>query len=86
MKDTFTLAVDSCESRPQIDVRFKNIKHEHIEEAARIASAAFRQVEVTNEETGEIVFSLYVDCDWFNPSRTYGKTIDAINLLCYGED
>ena len=86
MKDTYTLAIDSCESRPQIDVRFKNIKREHIEEAARIASTVFRQVEVTNEETGEVIFSLYVDCDWFNPTTTYGEAIDAINRLCYKND
>lgn len=86
MNDTYTLAIDSCESRPDIEVRFKNIKREHIEEATRIASTAFRQVEATNEETGEVIFSLYVDGNWFNPSRSYGKAIDAINLLCYGED
>ena len=85
MTGTFTLTVDSCESRPQIDIRFKNIKSEHIEEAARIASAAFRQIEVTNEETGEVVFSLYIDCDWFNPTANYGEAIDAVNRLCYKE-
>lgn len=86
MNDTYTLAVNSCESRPDIEARFKNIKREHIEEATRIAATAFRQIEVTNEETGEVIFSMYIDCDWFNPSRHYGTAIDAINLLCYGED
>lgn len=82
---TYTLTVDSCEDKPKIHINFCGIKKDDIMVAFNVAKSAFRQVEILNEETGEIVTTYYMSDEFHRASRKYGETIDYITKFCYGE-
>lgn len=42
------------------------------------AHEAFRQIEVVNNETGELVLSSYISFDWFSSISTEGEVLDEI--------
>ena len=48
------------------------------------AQEAFRQIEVVDSETGELVFSSYTSPDWFSPMSTEGEVLDAIQQITEG--
>ena len=83
--NTYLLVVDSCE---KISVRadFPNIPANRVRNAYKAAKGAFRQVDVTNEQTGEIVLSFYADSDWHLVIRDYGDAIDAICHIAYDQE
>ena len=85
MEQTYRLTVRSCESKPHIEATFINIPQDRIRRLMDFAPRAFRDVEITAEETGEIIFTCYRDCDWFVPVLNYGDAIDTITCVCYKE-
>lgn len=48
------------------------------------AQEAFRQIEITNDETGELVFSSYTSPDWFSPMSTEGEVLNKIQQILEG--
>ena len=85
LEQTYTLVAESCESHPQIKITFEHIRTDCLAQAMLTAGKAFRQVRVTANETGEIIYDLYVDSDWFYPALTYGQVIDRLCEICYGK-
>jgi hypothetical protein len=85
MEQTYTIKLDSCESKPCVSAELKEVPHNRLQEAMEMAIKAFRSVEVTAEETGETIFSYYVDCDWHLPIYNYGEMIDMLSHICYDE-
>lgn len=85
MNHTYTIKLDSCETTPCINAKLKEVPHNRLQKAMEMAIKAFRSVEVTAEETGEIIFSYYVDCDWHSPIFSYGEMIDMLCHICYDE-
>lgn len=79
---TYSMKVDSCESCPKILAEFPNIPDEQLEAAINAAKRAFRSVEVTDEETGEVVMSYYVGERLVPKSSNYDYG-DAIGLVKY---
>jgi len=45
------------------------------------AHEAFRQIEVVNNETGELVVSSYTSLDWFSPMSTEGEVLNEIQQI-----
>ena len=80
---TYTLTVDSCEDRPKIHINFYGVKQGDIMVAFNVAKSAFRQVEILNEETGEVVTTYYMSDEFHRPSRTYGDAINYLTKFCY---
>lgn len=85
MKQTYTIKLNSCESKPCVSAELKEIPHDRLRSVMTMAIKAFRSVEVTAEETGEIIFSHYVDFDWHLPIYNYGEMIDMLCHICYDE-
>lgn len=85
MAQTYTIKLDSCESKPGIESVFRGVPKERLTKAMEMAIKAFRSVEVTAEETGEIIFSYYIDYDWYLPIFNYGEMIDMLSHICYDE-
>lgn len=83
---TYTLTLDSCESRPKIVASFEAIPEDKVKRAFEFASKNFRDVQVTCDQTGEIIFNHYVDCDWFEPIYNYGEAIDYLMPICYNPE
>ena len=42
------------------------------------AHEAFRQIEVVDDETGELIYSSYASSNWFSPMSTEGEVLDEI--------
>lgn len=86
LEQTYTLTACSCESHPDVEITFKHVRPDNLSQAMLTAGKAFRQVRVTADETGEIIYDLYVDLDWFYPTLTYGQVIDRLCEICYGKN
>ena len=86
MTQTYTMKLRSCETRPAIEVEFPNIARDRIEQAITEATLAFRSVEVVADETGEIIFSHYVDSDFFSLIQNHGEAIDVLRYICYNRN
>lgn len=85
LEQTYTLTACTCEGHPHIELTFKHVRPDDLPQAMLTAGKAFRQVRVTANETGEIIYDLYVDADWFCPALTYGQVIDRLCEICYGK-
>lgn len=83
--NTYLLVVDSCE-KISVRVDFPNIPANRVRNSYKAAKGAFRQVDVTNEQTGEIVLSFYADSDWHLVTSNYGEAIDAICHIAYDQE
>lgn len=83
MAQTYTMKLDSCEGKPGIECVFHNIPEDKIRKVMEMAVKAFRSVEITAEETGEIIFSYYMDCEWHKVVFNYGEMIDILSHICY---
>lgn len=83
---TYTLKMDTCEAKPKMEISFGEVPENKIKRALDFASGAFRQIEVINEETGEVMFSRYESASWFTPVYSYGEAIDIISNICYVDD
>ena len=79
MKNTYTITAKSC-SAPfttfSISVNFNQI-HRYIQ----ILSVAFRDVTVTNDDTGEIVLSHYESDEMFHPTYSIGSALIGVGQL-----
>lgn len=80
---TYKLTVDNCCSAPSIKATFDGVPHDRIQRAFDFAKKAFRQVDATAEETGEIILSYYADEDWFWPAMNCGEALDILSHICY---
>lgn len=85
LEQTYTLTACTCESHPHIELTFEHVRPDNLSQAMFVAGKAFRQVRVTADETGEIIYELYLDADWFYPTLTYGQVIDRLCEICYGK-
>ena len=85
MTQTYTMKLDSFEVKPGIECVFREIPEDRLQKAMEMAIKAFRSVEVTAEETGEIIFKFYMDSDWHLIIFNYGEMIDMLCHICYDE-
>lgn len=83
--ETFSISVDSCESMPKIQATFEHIPANRIKDVIRVAEQAFRSVEVTSEETGEICYNAYCREEWYSPIFNYGEALDTMCHYAYDE-
>ena len=77
MKNTYTVTAKSCEN-PNVTIEYRELCEECIDECIEELNTAFRSVEVICEQTGEVVYSLYVGANWFTPFASYGEVIDEV--------
>lgn len=80
---TYTVKVDSCEACPKVITEFNGVPDNQLEQVVYIAKRTFRSVEVTNEETGEIVLTYYVGDRLWEKAFNYGEAIDIICHYAY---
>lgn len=85
LEQTYTLTARSCETHPNVEIAFEHVRPNNLSQAMFTAGKAFRKVRVTADETGEIIYDLYMDADWFCPALTYGQVIDRLCEICYNQ-
>lgn len=62
---TYTVKADNGHHRPRIEYTHEAVPGDKAKGLAILLTKAFRNVEVTNNETGEVMFTNYVSSDWF---------------------
>ena len=86
MNQTYTIKLCSCESRPSMEVELPKVPRDRMAKAIDKAIMAFRSVEVFADETGEVIFSYYMDFDFFTPFYNHGEMVDILCHICYDEN
>jgi hypothetical protein len=76
----YSLYAETCEKN-SIKIEFHDVTQEQVPSAVELLGKAFRDIEVIDEETGEVVYSSYVGGDFFNAEATCGEVLDAITEL-----
>lgn len=80
---TYKLTVDSCENCPKIVATFENVPEEKLSDMLFYATRGFRSIEVINNQTGEVAYSRYVNCELFENevSYNYGECLDYMKHI-----
>lgn len=77
---TYTVTAQNC-CNPYITYCIKNLTKKAAYFATQNLCAAFRSIEVVNEETGEVVYSHYEGDEFFQPSATVVEAIARVNAV-----
>ena len=81
----YRIQLNNCCREPEIKMEFTFDK-EHFAEVAVIANCGFRQVMVTEADTGEVVYNRYVGSEHFELGHGYQNITDCIkDLLRYAK-
>ena len=81
----YRIELENCCSEPSIKMEFTFDK-EHFEEVAVIANSGFRQVQITDADTGEVIYNRYVCDEHFKLDNGYRNIADCIrDLLHYAK-
>lgn len=80
---TYTINLDSCEAMPKVVASFDEVPESKLKDALYYAVRAFRSVEVINNQTGEVVLTLYVGLALFEEKRgyNYGEALDYMHHI-----
>ena len=78
---TYTIKADNGRHRPRIEFSHEAVPGHKAKPLSIILTKAFRNVEVTNNETGEVMFTNYVSGDWFEPELPISTVLDAIDSM-----
>lgn len=77
---TYTLKLNNG-GAPSIKATFENVKAENLSTMIFYGERAFREVEVVNEQTGEVEYSYYRSDNMFNQLYTYGEALDILTKM-----
>lgn len=81
----YRIKLDNCCCEPEIKMEFTFDK-EQFAEVAVIANCGFRQVMITDADTGEVVYSRYVGDEHFELDKGYQNIANCIkDLLRYAK-
>ena len=67
-----------------IEMHLSNLNYEQAAKVAYVAADVFRDIEVINEETGEIAMTSYANDEFFEKVTDYGNAIDRIMMIAEG--
>ena len=81
----YRIKLDNSCCEPSIKMEFAFDK-EHFEEVAVIANSGFRQVMITDTDTGEVIYNRYVCAEHFKLDNGYQNIASCIrDLLRYAK-
>lgn len=80
MSHTYTVTANSC-SFPFTTITVEKINYFQAMANYHVLSLAFRDVNITNAETGEVIRSEYVGEDYFAPTLTIEQAITELKRL-----
>ena len=81
----YRIELENCCCEPSIKMEFTFDK-EHFEEVAVIANSGFRQVTITDVDTGEVIYNRYVCDEHFELDNGYQNIAGCIrDLLRYAK-
>ena len=75
---TYTIKADNGCYRPRIEFSHEAVPGHKVKGLALLLTEAFRNVEVTNNETGEVMFTNYVSGDWFESKLSISTVLSLV--------
>lgn len=89
MTNRFTLTASNGMPNA-VSITIPHIPKPLVTKAYNYAIYAFRDVQITSDDTGEVTHIFYQDNEWFVPNCSIGDVINALNTLyvdhCIKED
>ena len=79
----YRVSADTCEFRPKINFEFEGLTENEMLKALKILITAFRKVEASNDETGEVIYDHYESSEIFAPTATPTEAIDNCMMAIY---
>ena len=83
MENRFTLTASNGMPN-SVSITIPHIPKMLVRKAYGYAISAFRDVEIVNEDTGEVTHTFYRDIEWYTPDCSVGDMVDALNTLYVG--
>lgn len=80
MENRFTLTAKNGMPN-SVSITIPHIPKPLVRKAYDYAKDAFRDVEIVNEDTGEVTHVFYEDDEWYTAERSIGDSIDLLNNL-----
>jgi hypothetical protein len=80
MENKFTLTASNGMPN-SVSITIPHIPKPIVRKAYDYAISAFRDVQIVNEDTGEITHIFYEDDEWYMAERSIGDVIDLLNNL-----
>ena len=74
---SYTVSADNCDSA-KIVITLPSCDYSKARDLAHLATKSFRDVKVTNDQTGEVVMSEYKSDEWFVAAM---RTHDCVHQL-----
>ena len=75
---TYTIKADNGHHRPRIEFSHEAVPGDRAKGLAILLTKAFRNVEVTNNETGEVMFTNYISGDWFESELSISTVLALV--------
>lgn len=80
MSSTYSICANNYTTN-SLTANFKNVPAALVEPCVEILNGGFCNVEVVDEETGEVAYQFYRGGDFFEPETTTGAAFDEVNEL-----
>jgi hypothetical protein len=80
---TYSITLCNREAN-SIEMHLSNLNYEQAAKIAYVSADVFRDMEIINEETGEVAFNSYANDEFFEKKTDYGNAIDRIMMIAEG--
>jgi hypothetical protein len=77
----YEIKAENCNCAPNITYRRGDLTYEEAVYVSEVLACAFRQIDVLNQETGEVMVSQYVSCEFFKQQLTEAEAIATVEAL-----
>ena len=77
MKNSYSITANSC-CFPSIELKINGVNWHQMQHYLTIIKRAFREIEILNDDTGEVMLRYYESDEMFSPLLSIGECISAI--------
>ena len=80
MKNSYSITANSC-CFPSVELKIISVNWHQMHQYLAVIKRAFREIEILNDDTGEVMFRHYESDEMFSPLLSIGECISAIEDL-----
>ena len=79
--EMYEVVARNCKTNPKIKYSRKNLSKASAIFVASNLERGFRQVDILNQETGEVMYSFYMSDEFFGPSLTEYQAMEVVDSV-----
>lgn len=84
MENRYNIKATTVDHKPYVLFEYEEVTEKQMQYAIKSLPLAFREIEITNAETGEVIFTQYTSEEIFCPAFTPTESIDNFMLYMAG--